>query len=441
MEEFNKPGVAMCNRGFMTDAKAAASGRGMPGVKIIATDIACECTVTEEIDAGVDAVLDEIIDAFTKPLSAEEKAPIPKQIEILPNLVFNGTLEEVNRFYYRRGWGDGLPIIPPTEKAVQEMLTGTDLPANTVIGKIVPRLGKATVEKIAINAVMAGALPTYMPILIAGVRALLDPRSFFSTFEVSTGSWIPFWIVNGPIRNDLHINSGSGALSPGDIANAAIGRAMGLIIKNIGGARKGIEDMGCIGNPGKYTMVLAENEEESPWEPLHVQQKLDKRDSAITVFFPNCITQAWPFSSDANGILHGVTLNIKVGRRGLFGLTLLPAHAKALADKGWSKKEIAGYISQHARVPAYDDPGIYGPLIVMPPKHYMSAHPMGTTPILPDPDWIRVIVAGGPGNFMGLFAASWFPGCEFVTQKVDLPANWDKLVKKYKDIVPTHVRY
>ena len=151
---------------------------------------------------------------------------------------------------------------------------------------MVPRLGKATVEKIAINAVMAGALPTYMPVLIASVQALWTPDGT-PCATVSTGSWAPFWIINGPIRKDLHINSGSGALSPGDMANATIGRAMGLITKNIGGIRKGIEDMGFLGNPGKYSMVMAENEEESPWEPLHVEQGFKKEDSAITVFFPN----------------------------------------------------------------------------------------------------------------------------------------------------------
>ena len=157
------------------------------------------------------------------------------------------------------------------------MMTGTDLPADHVVAKLIPRLGKATIEKIAINAVMAGALPTHMPVLIAAVQTLMDPRSRFDTFEVSTGSWAPFFVVNGPIRNDIHINCSSGALSPGDIANAAIGRAMGLIVKNIGGARKGVEDMGVFGNPGKYSLVLGEYEEESPWEPLHVERGFQKR--------------------------------------------------------------------------------------------------------------------------------------------------------------------
>jgi len=221
---------------------------------------------------------DEQLAAVKNVIEAVQEFSKLKEGEKLPRIVFKGSLGEVNRFFYKRGWADGLPIIPPTEEAVKEMLTGTDLPSDHIIGTIIPRSGKATVEKIAINAVMAGALPTYMPLLIAGVQAIMDPRSRYSTWGVSTGSWSPFWIVNGPIRNDLNINSSSGALSPGDIANAAIGRAMGLIIKNIGGVRKGIEDMGVLGNPGKYSMVIAENEEDSPWEPLHVEQGFNKED-------------------------------------------------------------------------------------------------------------------------------------------------------------------
>ena len=130
-------------------------------------------------------------------------------------------------FFYRRGWSDGLPIIPPTEEKVAEMLKGTDLPPDYVVATCPPRQGKATVEKIAVNAVMAGALPTYMPILIAGMRGL-EEAGYFRGQALSAGSWSPCYMVNGPIRNELHVNSGAGVMSPGDIANAAIGTGDGL---------------------------------------------------------------------------------------------------------------------------------------------------------------------------------------------------------------------
>ena len=271
------------------DATSSASVKGMPGVRLVMETVPPHSTVIEEIEAGVSAAMDDIITALTKPLTAEEKSPKPKEVEKSPRIVFKGNLEEVNQFFYKRGWTDGLPIIPPTEEAVAQMLTGTDLKPDYVVAKIIPRLGKATVEKIAINAVMAGALPTYMPVLIAGVIAAYGPKSKRGPWQLgSTLSPAPFWIINGPIRNDLHVNFSSGILNPGDMANAAIGRAMGLIVKNIGGIRKGVEDMAVIGNPVKYTTVLAENEEESPWEPLHVQQGFNKGDGTITVGSREC---------------------------------------------------------------------------------------------------------------------------------------------------------
>ena len=180
--------------------------------------MACESTVKADIEAGTAAAMPGIVESLTKPLTADEKSPKPKVVKT-PRVVFKGNYEEVNRFYYKNGWTDGLPIVPPTEKAVAEMMTGTDLPPDHVVAKVIPRLGKATVEKIAINAVMAGALPTHMPVLIAAVQALADPENRFDTFEVSTGSWAPFFAINGPIRHDIHVNFSSGALSPGNIAN------------------------------------------------------------------------------------------------------------------------------------------------------------------------------------------------------------------------------
>jgi hypothetical protein len=352
MEKRAKPVVALANQSFLNDARSAASSKGMPNLRVMPLAVPCECSDAEQVETGVAAAIDAIVDNLTRPLSQEEKSPKSKEIEHPPRVVFKGDLGEVNQFFYKRGWTDGLPVIPPTEEAVAEMLTGTDLPPDHLVGEMVPRLGKATVEKIAINAVMAGALPTYMPLLIAGVQALVDPRWDPSVPAVSTGSWAPFWIINGPIRHELHINSGWGALSPGDIANATIGRALALITKNIRGVRKGIEDMGCLGNPAKYSMVIAENEEESPWVPLHVEQGFQKDDNAVTVFFPNSSSQMWAYGSDDEGILRTAIYNLIPGRRGQFCLVLTPPHAKILADKGWSKKEIGSFISDQGRVPA-----------------------------------------------------------------------------------------
>jgi hypothetical protein len=438
VENMKTPVVVLCNEGFVDDGMLAASRKGMPGLRIISESIPCESSMVEEVERGIHSVWDQIIDGLIKPLSPEEEFPKAVELETPTRIVFKGNLEEVNRFFYKRGWTDGLPIIPPTEAAMAEMLTGTDLPPDQVLGVINPRLGKATIEKIAINAVMAGALPTHMPVLIAAVKALLDPRSMSSTYFVSTGSWAPFWIINGPIRGALRINYSSGALSPGDIANAAIGRAMNLIIRNIGGARKGLEDMGVFGNPGKYTMVIAEHEELSPWEPLHVEHGLNKQDSAVTVFFPNCFSQIYPYGSDDKGMLTAMIYNVLPTRNGLHCFLLPPPVAKALSEKGWTKKEIKTFLFTYARVPAYRHPSYWGASRGDVQKENVPINPMDPVPVFRNPEWIRILVAGGPGAFIGLFAGSFIGQTDWVTQKIELPANWDKLVNKYKNVVPIY---
>jgi hypothetical protein len=434
-EERNKPTVLMANRDFVTDSISARSSKGWPGLRVVAEGVPPESTVLPEIRSGTIAVMDEIIAGLTGHLSDEEQFPKPREVEKQPRTVFSGNLKEVNRFFYKRGWTDGFPIIPPTEEEVAEMLTGTGLPADHVVAKIIPRLGKATVEKIAVNAVMAGALPVHLPVLIAGVQALLEPEAMFGTTEVSTGSWVPFWIINGPIRHHLHVNSGQGALSPGDMANAVIGRAMGLIIKNIGGARKGVEDMGTYGNPGKYTMVTGENEEESPWEPLHVQHGFRKEDSTVTLSFPTSFSGASPFGSDAKGILRGILASLR-GVHGGLTVMLNVQLARALAQEGWTKKEIAAFLCEYARVPAYQHQSFWGQW--GPERIRQPLNSMDPVSVLRSPEFIRLLVAGGVGALSLRIITG---GRTWVTKKVELPSNWDKLVAKYRDIVPAYLRY
>ncbi|MDR0310491.1 MAG: hypothetical protein LBJ21_02780 [Acidobacteriota bacterium] len=391
----------------------------MPGVRVIGTTIACESTVEADIESGINGALDDIIAALTKPLTAEESSPQPKT-EPEPRLAFKGSYQDVNNFFYRKGWGDGLPVSPPTEAAVAEMLTGTDLPSDHIVAKLIPRGGKATVEKIAVNAVMAGALPVHMPVIIAAVEALSDEGTRFDTFEVSTGSWAPFFLINGPVRSDIHINVSSGALSPGNIANAAIGRAVGLIVKNIGGARKAVEDMGTLGNPGKWSLVLGENEEESPWDPYHVDNGYKKEDSVITVFFPNRYAQTIPAQTHAEGIAASVAGMIPGS---LSALIVIPDHAKILASEGWSKQRVKDFIIKQ-------NSGLTASGIV-------DSSPSRR---LQDEDFI-LIVAGGPGVWHGLLQSAGGFKNSFVSKKITLPKNWDQMVAKYKNMVPNYVRY
>jgi hypothetical protein len=394
----------------------------MPGIRIVPETVACESTVRSDIEAGVAGAMPQIVEGLTKPLSQDEKSPKPKSAKP-PRIAFKGTLEEVNRHFYGNGWTDGLPIIPPTEARVAEMMQGTDLPPGQVVAKVIPRLGKATVEKIAINAVMAGALPTHLPFLIAAVQAVSDPKTRFDTFEVSTGSWAPFFAVNGPYRSDVNINCSSGALSPGNIANSAMGRALGLIVKNIGGARKAVEDMGVLGNPAKWSLVVGELEEESPWESLSVERGFKKEDSTLTVFFPNTYIQTIPGETNANGILDILS---RMGPGGMSCLMVIPSHAKILSSEGWTKKKVKEYIAEHA----------------VQPFQSIIAGSQPTTPRQRmDIDNLMILVAGGPGAWMGLHRSVGGFGNALVTKKLELPKNWDKLVAKYKSLVPDYEKY
>jgi hypothetical protein len=413
--------VLLANKGFVEDAHSAASSKGMPGIRIIGETVPCESTIIPDIEKGVEAAMKEVVDALVKPLTADEKSP-KQQTGKTSRVAFKGTLQEVNQFYYRKGWGDGLPIIPPTEEAVAEMLKGTDLPPDHIVGKIIPRKGKATIEKIAINAVMAGALPTHMPVLIATIEAFSDPKARFDTFEVSTGSWAPSLTINGRIRKDININCSSGSLSPGNIANSAIGRAVGLIVKNIGGARKAVEDMGVIGNPGKYSLVIGEDEENSPWEPLSVERGFTKEDNTVTVFFPNTFIQSVPGGTDAKGILNSL---VTMGTTSMSSVILIPSWAKVLSSEGYTKQKVKDYIAEHSK-----------PVVI-------SGFESVTNPAKMDTENLMILVAGGPGSFIGLLKSvgpSFFNNT-LVTKKIVLPKDWDKLVTKYSNLKPIYERY
>jgi hypothetical protein len=439
IEGKGKPAAIYVFEHFVNDAMSAASSKGMPVVRIVPETIVSESTVVATIEAAVKAVFDNVITVLTRPLTAEEKSPRSRELENPPRLIFKGTLEEVNRFFYRRGWTDGLPVIPPTEEAVAEMLTGTDLPAGTLIEKLEPRLGKATVEKIAVNAVMAGCLPTHLPFLIAGVHDLAASPGC-GMMAASTGSFAPFWLINGPAAKDVNFRSTYGAMSPGDIANASFGRAMGLITKNIRGVRKQIEDMGVLGNPGKYSWVAAENEENSPWEPFHVSRGFKKEEGAVSLMFPQSFQQMTPFYTDAKGILATVIGGLTPLRQGSFALLLTPTNAGYLASAGWTKQAVKDYIVEKADVRegyythlglpegvVFDRGNVTGP----------GAGPKIFYPTQRDPDPVQVFVFGGFGSWMGFLQGGPPP----ITQKVELPKNWAQLVKKYKNVVPTYARY
>lgn len=210
--------------------------------------------------------------------AAAENSPIhARQIDIASS-------DDVAEFMFDQGFSDGLPLVPPTPERVMRMLSGTQRDPQEVVASVPPNMGEATVEKIAINAVMAGCKPEYLPVVIAAVEAACTDEFNIHGVTATTMGASPVMVVNGPIRDKIGMNKGLGALGAGNRANATIGRALRLVVRNVGGASTGGVERSTLGNPMKFTMCFAEHEERSPWPALHVERGFDAQDSVVTLF-------------------------------------------------------------------------------------------------------------------------------------------------------------
>ena len=198
-------------------------------------------------------------------MSASASGPAAKVFRL------KGDYSAINRHYQGQGWTDGLPIVPPTHDDVREFLRFTDREPREVVAVLPPRQGEATVERIAINAVMAGCRPEYLPVILTAVEALTDPAFNLDSIQATTHPVTPLIIVNGPIAREIGINGGYNAFGQGFRANLTIGRALRLLLMNVGGGLPGTGDRATQGTPAKIAYCVAENEEANPWEPLHVE--------------------------------------------------------------------------------------------------------------------------------------------------------------------------
>jgi hypothetical protein len=296
---------------------------------------------------------------------------------------------------YDEGWTDGLPIIPASPGTVQRFIAASGRAGDDVIGVLPPRKGRATVEAIAVNAVMAGCRPEYMPVLIAAVEGLTDPRYPLELMQVTTNPMCPFLLVNGPVRKSLEINYGAGCLGPGWRANATIGRAIRLILNNVGGALPGVYSKVSFGSPLRYSYICAENEEENPWTPFHVDRGFRRDDSTVTVF------KASNFCNISGGegvgpdeILRQIATNMPPMYGGGDGVLLLLGvnHAQSLHEAGLTKHDIQERLWRLARLPH----GHFAESFVT-TECGAGRGDAGTVWRARSPDEIYLAVAGGPG--------------------------------------------
>jgi hypothetical protein len=304
----------------------------------------------------------------------------------------------VNAFFEEKGWTDGLPIIPPTEDRVGQMLAAVKRDPGDMIGVVPPRWAPATVENVAVNAVMAGCLPQYMPLLIAAVEAITDPKLNLYSLQATTGGPAVMLIVNGPIRHALKINGGANALGEGWRANATIGRCIRLVQRNIGGSYPGTTCKATLGWPGKYSLCMAENEEASPWEPLHVERGFAATDSTVTTISADGSVRASDLdSTTAEGILTNFAQRMEGPSGPEAIMVICPEHAKIIAGDGFSKHDVKKYVWERAAYRMKDLPvETFNQRVKRRPDLKLTRD--SAIPVTDKPDNILVVVAGGDGS-------------------------------------------
>jgi hypothetical protein len=257
-----------------------------------------------------------------------------------------------------RGWSDGLPLVPPTEERILRMLDGTARDPQEALGLVPPDLAPATVEKVAINAVMAGCKPEYLPVVLAAVEAVLDDRFAMHGVLATTMFVGPVVIVNGPVRRHIGMNAKGNVLGQGNRANASIGRALQLVIRNIGGGRPREADRATLGNPGKYTYCFAEDEEGSSWEPLSVERGFAPGRSAVTVFagfgLQGIVDQKSrdpeSLSRSFAGSLKAIN-NVKLAPACDALIVVCPEHHRTFRNAGWSKARLLTELYRLCEIP------------------------------------------------------------------------------------------
>jgi hypothetical protein len=323
-----------------------------------------------------------------------------------------GKDEDEQEAMFARGWSDGLPLVPPTEERVLRMLDGTSRDPQEVLGLVPPDLAPATVEKIAINAVMAGCKPEYLPVVLAAVEAVLEEQFAMHGVLATTMFVGPVVVVNGPIRRRIGMNAKGNALGQGNRANGALGRALQLVIRNVGGGRPQEVDRATLGNPGKYTYCFAEDEEGSSWESLAVERGVQPGQSAVTVFAgfglqgvvdqksrdPKSLSRSFAESLKA---IH----NVKSAPSCDALLVVCPEHHRTFRNAGWSKARLYEELYKLCEIP--------GDQLVAGAKGIAEGGPpslAGKTVNKFRPGGLMIVHAGGDAGMFSGIIGGWSAG-------------------------------
>jgi hypothetical protein len=323
-----------------------------------------------------------------------------------------GEQEDEVESAFERGWTDGLPVVPPTPERVARMLTGTKRDPDDIVAVVPPDLVEGTVEKVAINAVMAGCKPEYLPVVLTAVEAACTDEFNMHGLLATTYFSSPLVIVNGPITRAIGMNSGMNALGQGNRANATIGRALQLVVRNIGGGRPGEVDRATLGNPGKYTFCFAEDEAGSPWEPLHVERGLAEDASAVTLFAGDGVRgmvdqlsrTPESLARSLAGCLRAVP-HPKLGLGFEAVVVVSPEHGRVFRETGWSKGRVREEVLAHLQLDGDEVVRGAGGIAEGLPETLAGA----TVPKFAEDGLLLVHAGGGAGLFSAIIGG-WIRG-------------------------------
>ena len=400
--------------------------------------------------------IQKVIDGLTKwePKVKKKGVVVPPMITVAGN-DYAEALSKMNLLFLRNLWSDGLPLMPATGERVNWILSGTDFPREKVIGKILPKGRIATMEVIATAAAMAGCRPEYMPVLIAAMEGILDPQVYHQHMNTTTGNAYPAVIVNGPIARQVRLNSGYGCLGPSSVypAGASIGRAIRLLLMDVGGAIPGAGTMAIHGGPARYTgLVFAEDEAGLPkdWKPLNVERGFPPNSNTVTVLAVSGTTEIWEGAAldevEAKFSLDNFAGVMSVPYGGYFGpvynpegapgiLLIARAAAQGFSNLGWTKEKIKTYLWENSKLP--ESEWLKDRLLgktgwvrrESPVKDYVK-YPM---PITVAPENFMIAVAGGEQSGHSYWLQVHGGTIGPTTKQIQVPANWGKLLQKAEE--------
>jgi hypothetical protein len=319
-------------------------------------------------------------------------------------------------WYFEQGWTDGLPVVPPTPEAVEAAVAALGGDPDFVECRVPPRYGGLTREVLAINLVMAGCKAEYAAVVRAALLALAAPAFNLNGVQATTHMAAPLLVVNGPKAREIGMNGGTNAFGSGNRANATIGRAIRLVLLNVGGAWPGDLDKSTLGHPGKYTYAVAENEAESPFAPYHVEKGFAAEDSTVFVIAaepPHSVTNH--VADDPEGILDSIASAMSTIAHnnavssGHCAVVIGPEHARTIAAKGWTRHDVKSYLHMNAgnlfRELAFDHR--YGRIYNRNLPRWYKREPGSRIPIVPSPDHIHLFVIGGAAGRFSAFIPGW----------------------------------